>query len=588
MHIKKKRLLLVALFALAVVFLLLASIPENNEGTPSKNTSGEKNCGIGNVDCHKNDVTSGLEVRTSPNEDDHNFFRAPIFKDGVKLKDSEYENQAKAVAVDGSSDYIYELDEADNDNELDITSNNPADEDVFWMGFGYKDDKDDIYVNIMSDAYTYTKKNSAPVPVAKISIEANFPDDTAKTIVVDDDHDGTEKLMVSLDRDGEVTIYFTGIDSTDEDKDDTIIYQWDLDGDGDLETGDTGEDKDERGSNHTETYSAAGILTLKFQVADGTAESSVLSFEIEIEDTEEKPEIHIIDIAVENDDGEAQTDFEEGDQVSISVEIENKDDSGFGKDTDDPVGVTFYYALKSEGYDTRYELYPTTTDAFLRDNTKTKVSYEWDTADDALDTYKIWIVVDEAQAIDEWNEDNNEAQFDGLVDIEEGAVSGTPIVTFEGDILLDPATGLKANMDITIDVMIKNAGDGTANSAIVEFFINDATQDTSRSFSISAYEEKKLSQFMSAFAWSPSEAGTYDLKLEISYYDGQSNSFTDTIDLGDVSIASTTTEDPDNKPGDNTQDVGEEDSGFLPGFGAFSAALALAGVTILVSRKKRL
>jgi len=586
MTLDKKRLLFITFFALAVVVLLLAALPEDNEGKPGNNTTGEKNCGLNNVDCHDGDEDSTLSVETAANSEDHNLFVAPIYKDGEKLKDTEFKNQAKAVAISNSDDYINYLDTSDNEDELDLTSHGPTDGEKFWVGFGYMDEFDTIHVWSQNEAYTYEKENTPPVPKAKISVESDFPDDAQKTIEIDE-ASGSKTLTTALSKDGRATVYFTGRESTDDDAGDELTYYWDIDGDDKFETNGTGDDLDERGKNYVYNYTEAKTYNLKFKVADGTTESSALEFKVTVEETEEKPELHPLEIIVEDEDGNAATEFEKGDAIEIKVDVENKDDSGYGAGTDAAVGVKFYYAKGSESYNTWYELETTDTGSKLNDNDKKTIFYSWDTTDVAVGSYKIKAVVDEDNAVNEWDEDNNEEIFDAIIDVEEPAQEGSPIVSFTGDIIFEYTGDLKENTEVTIDVTIQNNGDGEAQSVQVIFFIDGTEKTRSPGFNIGVGESKKLSEFTQAFSWSPSTQGSYDIKLKYTYYHGGSEDSGE-ISADDVEVAPATTNGGTNGNGNGGEEDHEDDEGgFMPGFGIMTAVVAVAIAALEITRKKR-
>jgi len=589
MMIEKKHILLILFFALAVALLLLATLPENNEGTPKERKNNEKNCGMGLTGCHKNHTDSTLSVVTSSNSEDHNLFVAPIYKDGEKLKDAEFQNQAKAVAVDSTSDFIDGLDISNNEDELNLSSHGPADGEKFWMGFGYKDEYDTIHVFSQDDAYTYEKENTAPVPMAKISIESDFPEDSEKTIEISDGDDG-KTLNTALSKDGKVTIYFTGRESTDEDPGDELIFYWDIDGDGEFEDGSgTGDDLDERGENYVYNYTTANTYNLKFKVADGTAESTSLVFTIKIADTEKKPELHPLDIVVEDENGDPATEFVKGDNIEISVEVENKDDSGYGTDTAAAVSVKVYYSRGEENYATWHELEDTDTGSKINDNSKARVTYTWNTENVAPDGYKIKVVVDEGNAVKEWDEGNNEETFGSIIDIEEAGQEGSPILSFSGDIIFDyVGDKLKENTEVTIDVSIQNTGDGEAQNARVHFYIDNIKKATSTYFDLGVLETKKVSELALAFTWSPGTAGTYNIKLELEYLDSDNVEHKVPIDT-DVQVEQATTGGGNGGTNGGTETVDEDDGGgFLPGFGALTAVAVVAAVALVFARKKRL
>ena len=585
MILNRKRVLLIGFFALAVALLLVATLPEDNEGVPS-NRNAEKNCGTTVEGCHNNDTDTSLTIEASPTGKDNQLFIAPIYKDGEKLEDTDYKKQAKAVAVEGSEDYIDSLDNTDNEGELDISSVSPDDGDEFWVGFGYIDKDDTRHVFYMEVGYTYEKANTPPVPKAKISVEDDFPDDDEKTIVIEEGDDD-KTLETALGKDGTVTIYFSGSDSTDADAGDTLTFHWDIDGDGEMEDGSTGLDLDETGEYKEHEYGNAGTYELMFMVSDGSSESTKLNFVVEIKDTEKKPELHPVDFLVEDEDGNPETDFEKGDIIEVQMDVENKDDSGFGANTDTAVKVTFYYALDSESYATWYELYDTDTGTAVKNNDKKLVPYSWDTSDFTPDTYKIKVVVDEDDDISEWDEDNNEEIFSDLIYLDPSGTEGNPIVSFKDDITFEyDGAKIMENDEVTIDVLIQNTGDGDATNVQVHLYIGNKKKTPSSSFfDVQVGETKKLSELSQAFLWSPSLKGNYDIKLEIVYYDSDSNIQTVTITEEGVEVEATTTD-----PGDPTdpgeENVGEDDGGFLPGFELAATAAAVALVALVISRKR--
>ena len=590
MMIEKKHILFILFFALAVALLLLATLPEDNEGTPKERTNNEKNCGLGLTSCHKNDSDPSLSVVTSPNSEDHNLFVAPIYKDGEKLKDGEFQNQAKAVGVDSTSDFIDGLDTSNNEDELNLTSHGPADGEKFWMGFGYKDEYGTKHVFSQDEAYTYEKENTAPVAKAKISIESDFPDETDKTIEISEGEDG-KTLNTALSKDGKATIYFTGRDSTDEDPGDELVYYWDIDGDGEFEDGNgTGDDLDERGENYVYNYTEAKTYNLKFKVADGTAESTSLVFTIEIADTEKKPELHPLDIVVEDENGDPVTEFVKGDNIEISVEVENKDDSGYGTDTAAAVSVKLYYSRGEENYATWHELEDTDTGSKINDNSKARVTYTWNTESVAPDGYRIKVVVDEGNAVKEWDEGNNEETFGSIIDIEDAGQEGNPILSFSGDIIFEfEGEKIKENTDVTVDATIQNTGDGEAKNARVHFSINDIKKTSSPYFNLGVAETKKLSELAQTFQWSPGTAGSYNIKLELEYFDSDNVEHKESIESTDVQVEQASTNGGNGGTNGGTETVDEDDGGgFLPGFGALTAVAVVAAVALVFSRKKRL
>jgi len=351
---KKERFILALLFMVVVSLLVIATLAEDNEGTPSKNTNGAvANCGINNDTCHLDHKDSSLDVYTTPDAEDSHKFTAPIEKDGEELGSGDYDLQAKAVARGGKDPYIHWLDDTDNEGQLDLTSADPeAEEDEeFWVGFGYKKGGA-IYVYAKNNAYKYRKNNNPPVPKAKISIESDFPDDPEKTIEIEEGDDG-KTLNTTLSKEGKATIYFTGRDSTDEDGDE-MVYYWDIDGDGKFEDGNgTGDDLDERGKNYVYNYTEVGTYNLKFRVDDGVALSDSIFFTLEVKETEKKPELYVDDIAIEKDGEPAvDADIYKGDELQISAFIRNHDESGYGAATTEDVEVNIYYAVDSEDYDT--------------------------------------------------------------------------------------------------------------------------------------------------------------------------------------------------------------------------------------------
>ena len=638
MFINKKRLLLVSFLAFALALFLIAIVAENNEGRPGNKTEGDGNnfCGTNNEDCHENDHDESLTIEAIPNPDDHHLFQAPIYKDGKKITktgsgDEGFVSQAKAVAWTGKDDtYIYFLDNTDNEGELDITNATPEDGDKFWVGFGYKDKHDTIHVNYDKEGYTYTKENSRPKPVAKISVDPDFPDDPDKTIVITKGDDN-KTLTVYLSKEGKATIYFTGRDSYDDDPEDqdNLTYYWDIDGDGHYETGGTGEDMNETGRDYVWNYTETGTYNLKFKVSDGKAESDSIFFTLEIKETEKKPELHPLDIEVEDEDGNPKTEFEKGDVISISFEIENDDESGYGEDTEGAVSVKILYALKSENYGTWYLLYETDTGSKLNNNDKKLISYDWDTSEFSSDDYKIKVVVDPDNEISEWDETNNEKEFDQLITLEEAATTKNPVVSFSGEIILEfensETSPPRENMDITIDITIQNTGDGDSDYTRVTLYIDNKEKSSTNYFTIKAGETKKLSELTDPFLWSPSTAGTYNIKLELTYYDSGGTSHTIEISK-DVTVqaASAITDtdgdglpdswemkyfgnldqgpndDPDGDGKTNLQEYQDgtdptkksegngDGGGFLPAFelSAFVAVVATVTIIFFIARKK--
>ena len=505
----------------AFVVFLVAAV-ENNEGTPSKNTDGEiANCGINNATCHEDHKDPSLDVYTTPDTEDSHKFAAPIEKDGNKLGDGDYDIQAKAVARGGKESYINWLDDTNNAGQLDLTSADPEveDDEEFWVGFGYKK-SGSIFVYAKNNAYKYREQNNPPVPKAKISVESDFPNDVEKTIKIEEGDDG-KTLTATLPKDGVLPMYFSGEDSTDDDGDE-LSYYWDIDGDGKYETGEhSGDNLNETGMTYLYNYTEVGTYSLKFRVADGIAESDSIFFTLEVKETEKKPELYVDDIAVELDGEPAvDADIYKGDELQISAFIRNHDKSGYGAATTEDVLVNIYYAMKSENYDTWHIFadMPLNIGKIAKEGQK-QAEIDWDTSESEFspDEYKIRVVVDEDNDVEEWDEDNNEEEYEAIIDVQEYVPPAAPELTIE-DIELDPSA-IAVNDDVEIDVTIENIGEGDAENVFVKLYIDGKYKKASSSFTVPTGNTTKLSYTgKGAFVWSPSEEGTYDIKLELTYY----------------------------------------------------------------------
>ncbi len=582
---KRKVIMLAALAAIFVLFLLVAV--EENQGKPSNSTDGSiKNCGTNEADCHENDLDEDISIRVSPDSDDNHLFTAAILRDGTKLGSDEFVSQGKAVARGGNDPYIHWLDNTDNAGKLDLTNADPEveDEETFWVGFGYKDDEGKKYINVNSEGYTYSQNNRVPVPKATISIDPDFPVGEETIFVQEGDDEQT--LSATIPREGKLHIYFDGNQSTDEDEDD-LEYYWDLDADGVFETGDTGHDSDERGPFHKVTYSEEGILELLFRVADGTAESKSITFYLDIKDTESRPELFVDDLAVEYDGSDVSgEEIYQGEEISINAYVKNYDDSDYDKATEEDVLVYFYYAMDSEDYDEWHEFEDSPVNLGLIDRKKqTRGELEWDTEEFTPDTYKVKAVVDAKDQIEEWDEEDNEFQYDGLVEIVLNEEELPPELVL-GDLDISPDT-IVVNDEVTFDVEIDNIGDGAANNVFARLYIDSSSTKTSAAFNIPAKTKVDLSaNRKGAFVWSPSEPGDYDVYIELSYYD--SDNTEQKLKTSEETITVYAIDDPNVGPGNQTQTFDDEDDGwFLDAPPVSIVALALVLSAVIYTRKRR-
>ena len=515
-----KRRALVLSLLLTALFVACVTLSENNEGTPSQNPVGEDfkaNCGINDDGCHADHKDPSLDIYTTPDSEDNHKFAAPIEKNGEKLGPGDYDLQAKAVANDGKSSYIDFLDDTNNDGQLDLASYDPEEDEEFWVGFGYKKD-DSIFVYVKDPGYTYHHHGTPPVPRAKISLEPDFPDDAGKTIVIEEGDDD-KTLQGTLSKDGMLTVYFTGEESFDDDGDE-LSYFWDIDGDGNYETGeDSGDNLNETGIRYQYNYTETGSYRLKFRVADGSFESGSIFFNIEVKETEKKPELFVDDVTVETVDGEdaLEADIYKGDELEIAAFIRNHDESGYGAPTPGDVRVAIYYTLKSDNYDTWYlfDDMPVNLGKINIEGQK-KASFTWDTTDFQPDEYKVRVVVDEDDDVEEWNEENNAGTYNGIVELQPLPPSRYPEITMR-DIELN-SSWIKVNDVVEIDVTIQNAEDGDGEGIFIKLFIDNEYKKTSSSFTVPAGGARKLSNTKrGVFTWSPSVDGNYTLRLELTY-----------------------------------------------------------------------
>jgi len=584
----KKALIFFLLMTAFVVILLF--VVDNNEGKPSDNLEGDiGNCGVSDIDCHKNHTDSSVSIYTTPDGDDTHIFAAPIEKDSEKLGSSDYKVQAKAVARGGKEPYIDWLDDTNNEGQLDLNKADPEAEnnETFWIGFGYRDENDHIHVYVDNEGYKYRKQNKVPVPKAEMSIDSDFPEDDEQTIRVEE-NDDYKTLTATLPKDGTLTVYFSGSKSTDEDGDD-LEYYWDIDGDGRYETGDSGDNLDERGETYEFEYSETGTYELKFRVADGMSQSDSIFFTLEIKETEKKPELYVDEITVELEDGSDASDADiiKGDLLTIAVFVRNHDDSGYGDDTPNNVLVNIYYALDSEDFDTWYliddDQMPINLYRIQKEGQK-QASYEWDTSDFYPDEYKLMARVDEDDDNEEWNEDNNEEEYDTILEIQEYEPPMAPELVLE-DLDLTPST-IYANDDVEIDVTIKNTGEGDAENVFMKLYIENKYKKASAYFTVPADGSVKLSDTgKGAFTWSPSQKGSYDIKLEITYYyESEEYKVTleeDGIEVFEESLNPNGTGDP------GTEELGEEDGWFLDFPPSGLMAVVLVASSVLYARKRR-
>ena len=576
------------MMAAFVVFLVAAV--ENNEGTPSRNTDGAiANCGINNDTCHEGHKDPSLDIYTTPDTEDSHKFMAPLEKDGEKLGSGDYDSQAKAVARGGKDPYIHWIENTTNEGKLDLTSADPVveDDEEFWVGFGYKKDGS-IFVFAKNNAYKYRKDNNPPVPRAKISIESDFPKDDEKTIEIEEDDDG-KTLIATLPKDGILPIHFTGEDSTDED-DDELSYYWDIDGDGKYETGEhSGDNLNETGMTYLYNYTEVGTYELKFRVADGIAESDSIFFTLEVKETEKKPELYVDAIAVENEDGEPAVDADiyKGDELRISAFIRNHDESGYGAATTRDIEVNIYYAVKSEDYDTWhiFDDMPINIGKIAKEGQK-QAEIDWATSESEFspDEYMIRVVVDEDDKEEEWDEENNEDEYEGIIDVQEFIPPAAPVIAMR-DIELS-LSSIAVNDDVEIDVTIENTGEGDAENVFIKLYIDDTYKKASSSFTVVSGNTTKLSYTSNgAFVWAPSEEGTYDIKLELTYYH-EGEEFKIVLEEKDIQVDPTGGGGGTNGGG-GTEKHDEDDGWFLDIAPVGFLVTALLVSFVLYSRKKR-
>ena len=597
-----KKVFIFSIMLAALGVLVLFAVVETNEGTPGRNLDGDvSHCGINEEGCHEGDKDPGLGVYTTPDGDDSHLFAAPLEQDGDKLKEGDYEKQFKAVARGGKDEYISILENStDNAALLDLNGADPEVEngDKFWMGFGYIDDSGSRHVYVKEEAYTYKKTNKVPHPLAKISVESNFPDDDEKTIEIETGAD-EKTLEATLPKDSSLTIYFDASASYDEDNEDTLEYYWDIDGDGEYEDGNgTGEDLDETGMTYEFDYVNTGTYNLKFRVADGYSESGSIFFTLEVKETEKKPELFLNDLTIENEDGEdaGESVITKGDELTIDVYVRNEDDSGYGAATDSNVMVNLYYALKSDSYE--WQLFDDMPIDFGRINDKgqKRETFYWETDDSAFspDEYKIKAVIDEDNDISEWDEDNNEGTYDGIIDLEEFIEPAAPDlklkdltitpILFEDDTRTD-LDEIRVNDDVEIDVTIENIGEGDADTVFVELYLDGNKEKASSSFSVAVGNTTKLSwTSKGAFSWSPADADTYDIKLELTYYH-EGVAYTEEIEEEDVVVKAIGGGDPID-PNDDTQTLDDEEGWFLPAPSVSLVVVGMGGSLILYNRKR--
>ncbi len=587
---RRKRFLLLTLLGIAVLLALLVTMPDENQGTPNLRTD-EKNCGVNDNGCHQNHEDSTLTTKTSTDPDDPHFFSAPLFQDGEKLREEDYQAQAKAVALEGGLvDYIHWLNDTGNGGLLDLTNYGPEDNESFWVAYGYRDKYDTIHIHGSTDAYTFEDWGD-PVPRAKISLDPDFPDDPQKTIFIEegDDH---KVLTGSLDRDSRLTIYFSGEAST-HTKDRGLEYWWDIDADGVLESGDSGQNRDERGMTQEFEYSEPGVYDLLFRVADGKKESPLLRFSLDLEKTEFHPELHARDFQVEDEDGRNEDYFEKGSVITLVCEVENNDNSGYGEDTERSVLVSFFYAAEPN-FDEWEHLGKKATRYALADKSNSKLSFDWDTSELEFEgerQFKFKAIIDPGDEIEEWNEENNEMSFNELVTVYYFPVY-PPDLSFDGDITLSYlGEQLLVNTDVNIDVHLENLGLGDASNVRVYFYVDGIREGNTRYFDVAAQSEDLLSVHLefqdgAAFQWSPSQAGNYTLSLELIYRDLEGNEHSDESRLENVQVKEIPPPEP---PEDSDPDIfntdGWSQTQLFMLVGGVAGALLVAGAVFIFKTK---
>ncbi len=400
--IEKQRLyrLLMVMVLVAGAVLILTALSEENLGTPSKRTD-QSNCGITAAGCHEADRDDTLGIYTTPETEDHHLFATSLNHDGDKVGKDDYKVQAKAVAVDGHSDFIHSLDDTDNEGKLDLTIYGPAEGEKFWVGFGYKDNDDIRHINVQSDAYTYNKRNEIPVPALNISTETDFPEDDELSLRLEGEGTG-EVFRAYLSREGSVTVYME-VASYDPDTGDELSHYWDLN-----ENGNYGEGGETEAS-YEFTYTETGSHEFRYRTADGKDESGSIVFQVEVKETRKKPELHFTDFTIADRNWVPTQVFLQNDLVNITFRIENNDDVKFNKGTEGTVKSMLYYSLDSEDFATWYEVMEFESKFPLGEKEIYYTSRNWNTEGLKPDIYRIKMVADYEDEVKEWNETNNVA-----------------------------------------------------------------------------------------------------------------------------------------------------------------------------------
>jgi len=515
-----RRLFILSFLVLAALLVVFCALPEDNEGTPDRR-EGEKNCGFFAPGCHENDQDDTLSVGVTANETKSCRFNAGLYANGTLLEGENASSVAVALAEDGSGDYLQYFNDTALEKEF-LLPLGYEDGEEFWLGFGYRDRGGNVHVNTQDDAYTYHELNCAPEAVATISTDPGFPSETGKTMRVGGcscGDGGLENgtLYAELPPDGNLTVYFTGNLSYDPNCQDAsyLRYHWDLDGDGKFEDGSVGDDRDETGPYHEVEYSEAGSYHLKFKVILNLSESRPLNITIVVNETGRRPELHFLGFTVENEDEEPDTIFAVGELLMLSAFIENNDTGGYGADTKENVTVQFYYTMESENFTIWHEIGTIYKTPLLKDNSGRSFVYDWDSSGLVRDNYRVTVVVDLENTVEEWNETNNEMVFEGFIEIQAGA----PYVRFGGEIIFEPEGGRIAVDGVTlIDAVLSNNGGVDAENVHVNLYIDGVYKKSSELFTIPDNQDLRLSDTSGgAFVWSPPDFGAYDIKLVLVY-----------------------------------------------------------------------
>ncbi len=503
------------LLSLLLLLVLLFLFPQLNQGTPDQRTD-EKNCGLNDDGCHKShrDDTLSIVAKQGTNCS----VSAVILRDGEQLQAENHTYMTKAIAREQDDEYIHYLLNSDQAENFSLTSADPGPEDgeMFWLGFGYRDTSDEIHVFMEEDAYQYLGVNCPYQPVARVSLDPDFPEDQSRTITLDRPLDNKTLHATLPPGGGRLEVYFSGNDSYTRDCT-PFSYFWDLNGDGKCDNGSTGSGLNETGPYHEMVYTEPGIYHLGFSIGEENC-SDCLHFTLIVNASKRNPDLYLGEIELENlDDPGLNT--TQGDDLLFAVYLLNRVTQGSGADVSGNITVSLYCSLGKENFSSWYLLDNSSIVGGLEDDSGVWRHIIWNTTEAVPDFYRFRLMVDPENDVLEGSEGNNEYIIPGEREItaKPEEPPGPPSVHFEGDIILTPEGGTVAVGGTTvIDARLLNSGESEAQVVVI-FEDGKSWREESGVITIKPGGFILLSGVGEGFSWSPENLGQYLLSLELVY-----------------------------------------------------------------------